>query len=181
MHVKDAIESRRAYRILDEVKIDKPILNDLIGSAMLAPSCFNNQPWRFLTIYQKEGLEAMKGALSKGNEWARDASAYVVVYSRKDLDCNIQDRHYYLFDTGMATAFLMLRATELNLVAHPIAGFSPKKIKELFGISKDMMVITVVVLGKKGSEPGPLLSNEQIETETERPERLSIDEIRSFG
>lgn len=29
---------------------------------------------------------------------------------------------YYLFDAGMSVAFLILRATELGIVAHPIAG-----------------------------------------------------------
>jgi len=30
----------------------------------------------------------------------------IAVFSREDLDCRIRGRNYYLFDTGMATAFI---------------------------------------------------------------------------
>jgi hypothetical protein len=49
----------------------------------------------------------------------------IAVFSQKDLDCIRRGgREYYLFDTGMATAFMILRAMGLGLVAHPIAGFN---------------------------------------------------------
>jgi len=32
---------------------------------------------------------------------------FVAVFSRKDDDCVIKDREYHLFDTGMATAFMI--------------------------------------------------------------------------
>lgn len=178
MDVKEAIEKRRAYRSLEPVEITQGILEELGKAVQLAPSCFNNQPWRFVCVYDPVVLKQMHDALSKGNEWAQRASMIIVVTAKKADDCVIHDRDfYYAFDTGMATAFLMLRATELGLVAHPIAGYSPRKTREILGIPDDVPVIALLIVGKKSEEINELLSASQIESEKERPARHPLDKI----
>ncbi len=181
MDVHEAIKKRRAYRSLEPTEITDELIKDLAYHSSLAPSCFNNQPWRFIFVYNKEMLKKMHAALSSGNEWAHDASMIVGVYSKKDYDCIIRGREYYLFDTGMATAFLILRATELGLVAHPIAGYSPKKVKEVLGIPEDKMVITLVIMGTHSREISTVLSEKQREAEIERPERKPFEEIANMN
>ncbi len=95
----------------------------------------------------------------------------VAVFSRKDFDCVIKEREYYLFDTGMATALMILRATDLGLVAHPIAGFSEKKVKSILAIPDDMRVITLLIVGKKSPDLNPLMTENQKKVEISRPER----------
>ena len=177
MDVKEAIEKRRAYRSLAPVEITDELIDDLAESARLFCSCFNNQPWRYVFVYDRDILERMHDALSSGNEWARAASMIIAVFSKPELDCLIKDRKYYLFDTGMATASLILRATELGLVAHPIAGFSPKKTREVLGIPEDMEVITLVIVGKHADSISPVLSEKQIAAEKERPERHPLPDF----
>jgi len=177
MEVKKAIQERRAYRSLDPVEITENLIRDLAESASLAPSCFNNQPWRYVFAYSPEVLKELHSALSGGNAWARYASMIIAVFSRRDLDCRVKGRVYYLFDTGMATAFLILRATELGLVAHPIAGYSEEKVKEVLGIPEDMRVITLVNVGRHSDTIRDVLSESQKEDEKTRPARLPLEEI----
>ena len=178
MDVKQAIETRRAYRSLDPVKITEELINDLATHAGLAPSCFNNQPWRYVFVYDPVVLKQLHTALSSGNEWVQKASLIVVVCSKKEYDCVMKDgREYYQFDTGMATAFLILRATELRLVAHPIAGYSPTKTREILGIPDDLNVITLVNVGKHADTPNALLSKQQAEGEKVRPKRKPLNEF----
>lgn len=177
MDVKQTIYQRRAYRSLESVEITEELIRDLAESAQLTPSCFNNQPWRFVFAHAPEVLKKLHGAMSRGNEWVQAASMIIAVFSREDLDCRIKGRNYYLFDTGMATAFIMLRATELGLVAHPIAGYREDQVKEILGIPEDMQVITLVIVGEHSEAIGPLLSEKQVESEKERPERLSLEEF----
>lgn len=176
MNVTDAIHARRAHRSLKPVEITPRLVEDLATHAGLSASCFNNQPWRFVFVYDKDMLEAMWAALSRGNKWAELASMIVAVFSKPEDDCQIRDRVYHQFDTGMATAFLILRATELGLVAHPIAGFSPKKVKEVLGIPEEYQVITLVNVGKKSDSIHPYLSEEQAEAEMTRPPRKPLAE-----
>jgi nitroreductase len=177
MDVKQAILTRRAYRSLDHVEITDELVRDLAESAQLAPSCFNNQPWRFVFAHDPEVLKKLHGAMSKSNEWTQAASMIIAVFSREDLDCRIKGRNYYLFDTGMATAFIILRATELGLVAHPIAGYNEGAVKQILGIPEDMQVITLVNVGKHSETIGPLLTEKQAESEKERPERLPLEKF----
>jgi nitroreductase len=177
MDVKTAIQERRAYRSLSPVAITDGLVDDLAQSAQLFCSCFNNQPWRYVFVYDREMLTRMHEALSSGNEWARAASMIIAVFSKPELDCMIRERRYYFFDTGMATAALILRATELGLVAHPIAGFSPKKVREILHIPDDMEVITLVIVGKHSDSISPVLSDKQIADEKTRPERLLLSKI----
>jgi len=178
MDVKDAIEARRAYRSLEPVEITEETIIELAKAAQLAPSCNNNQPWRFVFVYEPEVLISMREALSKGNEWIHRASMIIAVISKKDLDCILPRREfYYAFDTGMAIGLLMLRATELGLVAHPIAGFSPKKTREILGIGDEWDVITLVNVGRKSPVLNDLLSESQKERELTRPERLPLEKF----
>ncbi|HDQ98719.1 MAG TPA: nitroreductase [candidate division WOR-3 bacterium] len=177
MTVQEAIKQRRAYRSLTPVEITDETLHELAHAAVLAPTCFNNQPARFVFVRDPEQLEAMKLVYSKGNAWCHAASLVIAVCAEKGDDCVIRDREYYQFDTGLQTALLILRATELGLVAHPIAGYSPKKTRAALGIPDRVAVVTLVLVGRHAGTPSPVLSKEQLASERKRPERLSFDKM----
>jgi nitroreductase len=177
MDVKEAINKRRAFRSLEHVDITNEIVTDLAECARLFCSCFNKQPWRYVFVFDKSTLEQMHEALSSGNAWARAASLIIAVFSKPEFDCIIRDRKYYMFDTGMATAAIILRATELGLVAHPIAGFSPKKTKAILGIPDEMEVIALVIVGRHSDSLNPVLSENQIAAEKKRPPRLPLAQL----
>ena len=148
------------------------------GAAHLAPSCMNNQSWRFVFVYGDEQLEALKETLSRGNSWALDSPLIAAVFSKKDADCALKgDRDYFLFDTGMAVGFMMLRATELDLIAHPIAGYDPTKVKEVLGIPEEFVPITLIVFGKLSGELSPRLAEWQVEREQGGRQRRPIGTV----
>lgn len=175
MNVSEAIHARRAYRSLMPVEITQETVDDLASHAQLSASCFNNQPWRYVFVYERKKLEEMYEALSRGNAWAKQSSMIIAAFSKPDDDCQIRSREYHQFDLGMATATMILRATELGLVAHPIAGFSPKKTREILGIPDEYSVLTLIIVGKKMQEIHPSLSEDQVKNELKRPEREPLN------
>jgi nitroreductase len=181
MDVKEAIQKRRAYRSLYPVKITEDLIKDFAGYAQLSASCNNNQSWRFVFVYEPGMLAKIHEVFSKGNAWAKSASMIIAVLSKKDYDCIIDERTYYHFDTGMATAFLILRATELGLIAHPIAGYNPQKTREVLDIPDDIEVITLIVVGKHSKTINPILSEKQIASEKQRPERFPFEKFVSLN
>ena len=176
MNVTDAIHSRRAYRSLEPVEITKETVDDLASHAQLMASCFNNQPTRYVFVYERSKLEEMFTALSRGNVWAHQSSMIIAAFTKEEDDCVIRKRIYHQFDLGMATATMILRATELGLVAHPIAGFKPKKVREILGIPEEYQVLTLIIVGRKMQEIHPSLSEDQAKTELKRPERKPLNE-----
>jgi len=137
----------------------------------------NNQPWRFVFIRSREKLERIYNALSPGNNWARSSSLIIAVYSKREYDCIIRDREYYLFDTGIAVGFMILRAAELGLVAHIIAGYNSEMIKKELNLLEDVNLIALIIMGRHSERLIEKLPPPQREREERRPPRKSFNEI----
>ena len=180
-HVLPTIETRRARRAITDQSIDRETLDVLFRAALLAPSCANNQPWRFVIVEDEAVLDRVKEHLTGGNYWAKVSSAIVAVASRVDLDCRIPDgREYYLFGCGMAAMNLMLQATELGLIAHPIAGFKSNPIKEILNIPEDFTWIALIILGHPTQDHGGLSEKHRGE-ETAPRDRLPLPDVLSWN
>jgi nitroreductase len=176
MEVSDAIEHRRARRVMAPRPIDEDDVVRLVEAGRLSASCFNNQPWRFVSC-SGESLDAVKAALPRGNAWATMAPLVIAVAARSSDDCELSHRRdYYLFDCGLAVGQMLLRATELGFIAHPIAGYDPPKVRAALGIPDDHVVITLIVCGYQGTDDS-LLSDKQKASEAERPERKPLGVI----
>jgi len=171
-----SISSRRAGRAITDQPIDRETLTQLLQAAHLAPSCANNQPWRFVIVEDESVLSQIKEHLTGGNYWAKVSPAIVAVASRVDLDCQIPDgREYHLFGCGMAALNLMLQATELGLIAHPIAGFKSRPIKEILNIPEDFTLITLIILGHSTQDHGRLSEKHRGEETAPRDRRPLFD------
>ena len=180
MDVKQAIITRRSYREISPVKIKDEDFKALAEAAQLAPSCYNNQPWNFAFIKDEQRLIELRKGYSKGNEWAYNGSLVIAVYAKKEDDCMLPGRDYYLFDTGIAVGMLLLRATELGLVAHPIAGFSETKVKEILRIPDEMLCIALIIIGEHNEDAVARLEGEKRDNELVRPIRKRIEDFVSI-
>jgi nitroreductase len=178
MDVKEAIEKRRAYRAIDPIDVTDNLIEELSRSAQLMCSCFNKQPWRYVFVDSKNQLDRLKSeSINEGNAWAKDTSLIIAVFSEKSLDCVIKDREYYSFDTGMATGAMLLKIVEMGLVGHPIAGFSPKKAREILEIPENYSLITLIIVGKQNLDIASKLNDDQQKTELNRPKRLALEKF----
>ena len=145
------IAKRRAKRALSSEPVCAEEIELLIEAAHLSPSCFNSQPWRFIVVDDNDILNAVKAAMPKGNYWAKPAPVIIAVASQRDLDCKLSDgRDYFLFGCGMATGNLMIQATEMGLIAHPIAGYNPVKVKEILKVPADYTLIALIIVARPG-------------------------------
>ena len=174
MNLTELASKRRAYRKLKPIEVTPKIIKELLEILKFAPSCDNKQPWRFVFIYEKDKLIELNKILYGQNSWVKKASLLIGVFSSQDLDCAIEDRNYYLFDTGIAVSYMMLRATEMGLVAHPISYYDEEKAKKILNIPERMQLITILAIGKHMDTSEIKLTAEQEKEELERPKRLSI-------
>lgn len=144
---------RRAKRALTGPKIPDDVLRRLLTAATFAPSCFNNQSWRFLVVTEDEALGRLHEALSGGNYWMKTAPAIVVVATKPEFGCQLSDRRdYAVFDCGLAVENFMLQAFKEGLYAHAVAGYDPLKVKAAFQVPEEYIVITLVAVGYPGDE-----------------------------
>jgi nitroreductase len=176
LELDEAVEKRRAYRAFKEGEITDEMVEDLLRVASLAPSCNNNQPWRFVMVRDPMQLRRLFETLTRGNYWMQKASMIAAAITESGSDCDVQGVQYEMFDTGMAAAFMMLKAVDLGLINHPIAGFNKVRAKEVLGLSEDHVIITLIGIGKKNEDISSLGEKHQIKERSQR-ERKPISEI----
>jgi len=152
------LSARHATRAISAEAIPDDVVAELIEAARLAPSCFNNQPWRYLFLRGGEALAKGREALAEGNRaWADRAPLLVVGYSRAEDDCQIPDgRNYHQFDLGLSAMNLMLSATAHDLVARPMAGFSPVKLRQAFDLADDEEPLVMIAVGRPSDDESHL-------------------------
>lgn len=174
------IELRRARRALRMDEISDEQLKTLLKAAHLAPSCANKQPWRFIVVRSQDMLTKLHEALSGGNYWMKKAPVLIVAHSTKDMDCQLSDnRDYFLFDLGQAVAFLQIQATQMGMVAHPVAGFDPVAVKKILDIPQESVVIVVIAVAYPTGDLSQLSEKHQT-AELSARDRQPLENIVKF-
>ncbi|NLH51147.1 MAG: nitroreductase [Myxococcales bacterium] len=143
------LQERYATRAIAVEPFAEEIVDELSEAIRLTPSCYNNQPWRFLFCLSEAGREKAIACLSAGNaKWAGRAPLLIIGYSAEADDCaNPDGRKYHQFDLGMSVMSMLLAATTRRLVARPMAGFNPAKAKELFALPESAQPLVMIAVG----------------------------------
>src|SRR5574337_14920 len=174
------ILNRWSPRSFSGKSISDKELYTLFEAARWAPSSYNNQPWRF--IYAKKDSKhwnLLFGLLIDFNkQWCTNASALVVVVSRKAFEHNDKPSFTHQFDTGAAWENLALQATFQGLATHAMQGFDYDRTKKDLEIPDDYEVVAMIAIGKKG--PKERLSAELQQREAPS-DRKPLDEIIMEG
>ena len=154
--VLPALANRRARRAFDPRAVPVEIQRTLWEAVSLAPSHGNGQPTRLVAAAGPAAREALFQALSEGNrQWAGAAPLLVAVLANPQHDFEAPNRdgsrrELWPLHTGIAVGNLLAQATELELVAHPMAGFDEAAVREALGIPQNVRVATVVAIGYPG-------------------------------
>ncbi len=149
----ELLRSRKAMRAISEQPVEPEKVEAILEAARLSASCANMQSWRFLVLTgdDPDALDRGREALSGGNYWAKTAPVLIFGYSKPDLDCMLPNgRSYYRFDLGLAVQNILLQATELDLVARPMAGYSPRKVRQAFDMPDEFEVMVAIAIGYEG-------------------------------
>ncbi len=172
------LQNRYAGRSIATEPLSDDLVRELMEAARLTPSCFNNQPWRFLFLESEKARNKGAEVLSKGNHpWASRAPLLIIGYSRAEDDCQIKGgREYHQFDLGMAAMNLMLAATHHGLAARPMAGFSPQKARELFELDEKDEPFIMIAVGPPSEDESHLPDHYVGKTKKPR-ERKEVNEI----
>lgn len=183
MNIMHEIEARRARRGLSEEPIDEGVVAELAYAATLAPSCFNSQPWRIIVVRNEPGTaqaDGIRAALTPGNAWAQRAPWFLVLCTAAHLDCRMDEgRDYAYFDLGQASMAIQLQAQHEGLIAHPMAGFSPSKVRAALSIPKEIVPLVVLAVGKPGSTDA--LTEQQKASENAERTRKPLGEVVFLG
>jgi len=194
MNVSEAVQQRRAIKWYDpEHKMSEETFRTLMENAILSPTAFNIQNWRFVRITDPEQRQKIRSVawdqaqVTDASEllvlcfdtqtWNREPARYwrnapqeVQDFLLPALDAYYRDKPQIARDEGMrscgiAGQTIMLMAKELGYDSCPMDGFDYAAVGEIIGLPGDHEIAFMIVLGKATKQPWP------------RPGQLPLDEV----
>ncbi|XCA33204.1 MAG: nitroreductase family protein [Wolbachia endosymbiont of Polyergus mexicanus] len=166
------MKARHSGRSYDTTRaISQEEMDILMEAVRLTPSCFGDEPWRYVICNKQNNQSAWEKLLNcldeSNQKWAKDAQILIISLSAKNFRKSDKGENFWAnHDTGAANYALMLQAAAMNLMAHQMGGFDRDKIVERFNISDDFNVMSVIAVGYE--EEG---------AETSKKKRRPIEEI----
>ena len=194
MQVNEAVRARRAIKWYDaEHHMPEQTFRTLMEHAILAPTAFNIQNWRFVRITDPEQRKAIR-AVAWDQAQVTDASELLVLcfdnkawenepqryWSKAPqevqdflvpaIDVYYRDKPQVERDEGMRSCGLvgmtiMLMAEELGYQSCPLDGFDYEAVANIINLPEDHTIAFMIVIGKGTREPWP------------KPGQLSLDEV----
>ena len=131
-------------------------IQTLFEAARWAPSCFNEQPWRFVYATEPEERAKLVSCLVAKNQlWAERAPLLMFVLARRNFQKTGKENRHAPYDAGAAWMALALQARKLGLYAHAMAGFNQEKAYEVLGASREeYLVMAAIAVGRKTEDSG---------------------------
>ena len=135
------LKERTSVRRYTERPVEREKLEQLIDAARFAPTARNEQPWEFVVVTRKEGLQKLADLTDHGR-FIAGAGACIAVF------CFVFK--YYLEDGSAATTYLLLAAEALGLGACWIAGDKKEyaqEVQRLLGVPDGYKLVSLISLG----------------------------------
>ncbi len=184
MDTCEAIKARRSVKCYDlEHRFSAQEEKELFSLAILSPTAFNIQNWRFVVVRDKALRTRIRQA-SWGQAQVTDASLLVVLCADlkawerdatrywKDAPGEVQDfivpaidgyyrgkddvqRDEAMRSCGIAAQTLMLAAKSMGYDSCPMDGFDYGEVGKLINLPDDHIIAMFVVIGKAVKEPWP--------------------------
>ncbi len=184
MDTFDAIMKRRSIKSFDiNHKMTKNEITKILESAILSPTSYNIQNWRFVIITNQE-LKDKLSELSHGqkqvseaslviilcadlNSWNKDPQRYwknIPKEPRKSLVDSLknsyrekpqQQRDEAMRSCGMAAQTIMLAAKSMEYDTCPMKGFDYEKVGKLIKLPDDHVIAMMIVVGKATKQASP--------------------------
>jgi len=177
MDTFEAIKSRRSVKHYDpNHKMSEMEVQQLLSAAMLSPTSFNMQNWRFLVV-ENQSIKNEICAAAWHQAQIKDAAITVVVCG--DLQAHSRDPARYwrnapveasskivpmitgfyeknetlqrdeaMRSVGIAAQTLMLAAKAMNYDSCPMIGFDPVKVSAIINLPKDYVIGMLITIGK---------------------------------
>ncbi len=171
------------YAFDPERPVEPASLARVLEAARLAPSSFNEQPWRYLVGAKGDGTawRRIADALAEKNRaWAEHAPVLMVVCARTTFARNERPNRHARYDAGAATMALALMAAAEGLALHQMAGFDAAAVAEAFGVPEPFEPVAAMALGHPADPDAAPLPDEVAGRDRQRRPRRPLGET-AFG
>jgi len=180
--VHDLVARRWSPRAFTGEPLPAASLRSILEAGRWAPSCFNEQPWRFILTRRDEGtpFEDALGYLETSNRvWAEKASVLLYSLAKKTFTRNAKPNRHAWHDLGLAVENMVIQALALDWHVHQMAGIDREAVARAYDIPDDYDVVTGIAIGKLAA--ADMLPEKLRHREGALRERKSLGDIVFVG
>jgi nitroreductase len=150
--IHDVLALRWSGRAYDPARgVARAELVALLEAARWAPSCYGDQPWRYVIWDRIRDRECWQGAfdcLADGNRlWAKEAPVLMLASADSVLTRTGAANRWGQYDTGAATMALCVQATALGLMVHQMGGFDVARVRAVARVPERFMPMAMITVG----------------------------------
>jgi nitroreductase len=149
--IHDLIKRRWSPTVFADQPVPPDSLRRCFEAARWAASCFNEQPWSFVTVSRHDDLasfHALLACLTPGNQaWVKAAPLLGFSLARTHFKKTGKPNLYARHDVGMAMANFCLQATDLGLFVHQMAGFDIEAATATLALPETHEVVAAFAMG----------------------------------
>lgn len=162
MDFNDVIKSRRSIRKYCANKsVTSKQIEEIIKSAIYAPSWKNSQTARYYCAVEQEAIEKVRNCLPEFNQKNSENSALIVttfVHNRSGFKPDGEPQNecengWGYYDLGLANENLLLKATEMGLGTLVMGIRDGEALKTALDIPNEETVVSVIAVGYPNIEP----------------------------
>lgn len=177
--IHDIISKRWSCRSFDASRIvERKQIIALLEAARWAPSCYGDEPWRFIVWDKNTDATAWHRAfdcLVEWNQnWVKNAPLLLLVTANSLFSKNGKPNAWGQYDSGAAAENLCLQAVSMGLMAHQMGGFDAKKVQKEFNIPEQFNCMAMIAVGYQSEETS--LNEELKDLELAPRERTALSE-----
>jgi nitroreductase len=178
--LETTIANRWSGRAYDATKpVSREQVVTLLEAARWAPSCFGDQPWRFIVWNKGINQAAWQlgfDCLVPGNQsWVENAPVLMLICADTVFNHNEKPNRWAQYDTGAAAENMCLQASSMGLMAHQMGGFDADRARAAFNIPERYTPMAMVSIGYQA--PVESLEGETLSRETAPRSRRPLDEL----
>lgn len=150
--IQEILAKRWSCRAFDRARpVSREQIVSLLEAARWAPSCFGDEPWRFIVWDRNSDEAAWQKAfdcLGEWNQnWVKNAPVLILTTANSVFAKNNTPNRWGQYDTGAAAENLCLQAVALGLMTHQMGGFDPDKTREAFRIPAQFSCMAMIAVG----------------------------------
>jgi nitroreductase len=150
--IHDLLANRWSPRAFDaNKKVSRAQIVSMIEAARWSPSCFGDEPWRYIVWDKHSDAVAWQKAfdcLGASNQaWVKNAPLLFASVANTLFDHNHAANRFAQYDTGAASMALVLQAEALGLVSHQMGGFDTAKLRAAFSIPEQYTPMAMMAVG----------------------------------
>ncbi len=156
MNTIECIKSRASVRSFKPDKIPDSVLDEILDSAVHAPSAGNVQDWEFVVVSKQDTKNRLAGA-AWGQEFVSQAPVVIVVCSNLRTIHNAYGERgnslYSIQNTATATQNMLLAAWEKGLGSCWVGSFNDENVREILVLPSHVRPMAIVPIGYPATEP----------------------------